>query len=106
MNKKNALSCSLCGSNQSGENISNCAKRMKYRREYCEYIISRTDKGNIHLINRLQNNIQLSSKEYPDSTISTAAGSRKGKHVVIFNIWIKRESQPLMGPKRISDQLY
>ena len=57
-------------------------------------------------MNRLQNNLQFSSKEYPDSIISTTAGSRKGKHIVIFNIWMKKEAQPLMGPKRISDMLF
>ena len=106
INRKITSSCGFCGSNQSGENISNCEKRMRYRREYCEYIISREDKGNIHLINRLQNNLQISSKEYPDSTISTTAVSHRGKHVVIFNIWLKKESQLLMGPKRISDMLF
>ena len=106
INKKHASSCGFCGSNQSGENISNCAKRMKYRREYCEYIISRGEKGNVHLVNRLQNNLQFSSNEYPDSIISTTAGSRKGKHIVIFNIWIKRECQQVMSPKRISDMIF
>ena len=54
VNKKIISSCGFCGSNQSGENISNYNKRTQYRKEYCEYIVSKTNKENIHLINRLQ----------------------------------------------------
>ena len=106
INKKKISSCGFCGSNRSGENISNCEKRMHYQREYCEYIVSKNDKGNIHLINRLQNNLPLPYKDYPDNTVSTTAGRHRGKHIVIFNIWVKKQNQPLMGPRRISDMLF
>ena len=50
INKKNVPSCSFCGSTQSGENISNCSKNLQYQREYCGYVVSKKDKGNIHFV--------------------------------------------------------
>ena len=53
IDKNNISSCDFCGSNETGENISNCSKRIKYRREFCEYIVSKSDEGNKRLINCL-----------------------------------------------------
>jgi len=93
INKKMISSCGFCGSNKSGENISNCEKRIKYRKEYTEYIISKTDNGNKHLICHLQNNVLLSSKKYPDNIVSLSAASNRGKHIIIFNVWLKQHVQ-------------
>ena len=79
----------FCGSIDAGENISNCIKRTKYRREFCEYIISKSDEGNTHLINRLRNDVTLSSQNYPASVVSMSARTNRGKHSVIYNVWMK-----------------
>ena len=68
--------------------------------------MSKTDKGNVHLINRLQNNIPVPTKEYPENIVSKAAVSHRGKHIVIYNIWMKKNIQTLVGPKRMSDMLF
>ena len=99
-------SCGFCGSIQSGENISNCVKRIQYKREYCEYVVSKSDEGNIHLKNRLQNNLPLPTKDYPNNIVSLSVGSNRGKHIIITNIWLKRQTQPLIGPKQISNMLF
>ena len=36
INKKITSTCGFCGSNKSGENISNCEKQSKYRKEFYE----------------------------------------------------------------------
>ena len=106
INRKSLTSCGFCGSNETGENISNCQKRMQYQRKYCEFIVSKTDKGYVHLMNRLQNNIPVPMKEYPDHTVSTVARSHRGKHIVIFNIWMNRQSQTQARPRLMSDMLF
>ena len=90
VNKKNITSCGFCGSNEVGENISNCMKRTKYRREYCEYIINKSDEGNRHLLNRLRNDVTLSLQNYPNNVVSMSAVKNKGKHIVIYNVWLKK----------------
>ena len=99
-------SCGFCGSTQSGENISNCSKLMQYKRQYCEYILSKSDNGYVHLKNRLQNNLPLNRNDYPNNIVSMSMESNKGKHIVISNIWLKRLSRPQTGPKQISDMLF
>ena len=84
--KKMVPSCGFCGSTQSGENTSNCVKRMQNKGKYCEYIVSKTDKGNVHLTNQLRNNLLLPSKDYPSSTVSLSVGSNRGKHIVIHYV--------------------
>ena len=93
--QKNRMSCGFCGSIDTGENISNCIKRTKYRREFCEYIVSKSDEGNIHLINCLPHDVTLSSQTYPDSVVSMSARTNRGKHTVIYNVCIKQQVQPL-----------
>ena len=46
INSKNSRSC---GSNESGENISNFKRRNKCGEQYCGYIIVHYDQGNDHL---------------------------------------------------------
>ena len=94
VNRKSVSSCGFCGSNTIGENISNCNKRSKYKREYCEYIVSKTDEGIKHLIGRLQHDLPLSTKEYPSNIVSMSAGCNRGKHIVISNVWMKRQINP------------
>ena len=106
INKKIVSSCGFCGSTQSGENISNCVKRMQYRREFCEYIVSKTDKGNVHLSNRLRNNLPIPSKEYPQSTVYFSVARNKGKHVVIHNVWLKQTAHQQITPKQMSNMLF
>ena len=98
------MSCGFCGSIDIGENISNCIKRTKYRREFCEYIVSKSDEGNIHLINFLPHDVTLSSQTYPDSVVSMSAGTNRGKHIVIYNVWMKQQVQPLQ--RLISTMLF
>lgn len=93
INKKIALSCGFCGSNEGGENISNCRKRDNYRRLYYEYVISKTDHGVKHLTTRFQHNIPLSDKPVPQNIVSMSANANKGKHIVIFNVWLKNQLQ-------------
>ena len=50
VNRTIISSCDFCGCNQSDEKISNCNKKTQCRKEYCEYIVSKNNKGNIHLI--------------------------------------------------------
>ena len=90
INRKNITSCGFCGSNDVGENISNCTKCTKYRREFCEYIVCKSDEGNTHLINCLQHDVTLSSQNYPDSVVSMSTGTNRGKHIVIYNVWMKQ----------------
>ena len=99
-------SCDFCGSNQRGENISNCNKRTQYRKEYYEYIVSKIDKGNIHLINCLQNNLPLCTENYLENIVSMSDGSNRGKHIVISNVWLKRHNQTQFMPKQISNMLF
>ena len=91
--QKNRMSCGFCGSIDTGENISNCIKRTKYRREFCEYIVSKSDEGNTHLINCLWHDFTLSSQNYPGSVVSMSAGTNRGKHIVIYNVWMKQPVQ-------------
>ena len=94
MNKKITLSCGFCGSNEGGENISNCKKRDKYQKLYYEYVISKTDHGVKHLTTRFQHNVLLSNKQpIPQNVVSLSAGTNKGKHIVIFNVWLKNQLQ-------------
>ena len=72
------MSCGFCGSIDAGENISNCIKHTKYRRYFCEYIISKSEEGNTHLINCLRNDITLSSQDYPKSVVSMSASTNRG----------------------------
>ena len=93
----------FCGSNESGENISNCKKRDKYKKDYVEYIISKSDHGSKHLITKLQHDMPVSLDNTPENVISTSAGVNKGKHIVIYNIWSKKQN--LMQQHLISDLL-
>ncbi len=76
VNRKNATSCGFVGGDETGENLSNSKKRNKFRDEYCEYIVSRTDQGNKHSFSQLQHDTPLSSDVvYPTKTLSMSAGT-------------------------------
>ena len=102
--QKNITSCGFCGSNDVGENISNCTKQTKCRSEFCENIVSKSDEGNTHLINCLRYDVTLSSQTYPDSVVSMSAGTNRGKHIVIYNVWMKQQVQPFQ--RLISNMLF
>ena len=79
---------------------------MQYKRQYCEYILSKSDNGYTHLKNRLQNNLPVPNRDYPNNTVSMSWRSNQGKHIVISNIWLKRINQSQNGPRQISDMIY
>ena len=104
INKQNTTSCGFCGSNDTGENISNCNKQTKYRRDFCEYVVSKSDEGNTYLINCLRHYVTLSSQTYPDSVVSMSVETNRGKHIVIYNVWMKQQVQPFQ--RLISNMLF
>ena len=44
---------------------------------------------------KLQNDILLSSKKFPENVVSTSATSNRGKHIVIYNVWFKLQFQTM-----------
>ena len=58
------------------------------------------------MINHLQNMLPLSSKESPENIVSMSGSTNQGKHVVICNVWMKKQQQMLLGRRQISDMLF